>query len=100
LAILLLRGMAAWYLGSMSHNIEAIYEKGVFRPLHPVDLPENVRVQVSIPENAQREFPAEQLAQQQKGIQRMLDESAKLPAAGPNDGLTNRDHDKILYGKP
>jgi len=28
----------------MSRRIEAIYEKGVFRPLAPVDLPEGTRV--------------------------------------------------------
>jgi len=30
----------------MSQRIEAIYENGVFRPLHPVDLPEGTRVRI------------------------------------------------------
>jgi len=34
----------------MSKTIEAVYEKGVFRPLEPVALPEGERVQVSVPE--------------------------------------------------
>ena len=29
----------------MSSTVHAIYEKGVFRPLEPVDLPENTRVE-------------------------------------------------------
>ena len=34
----------------MSKIIEAIYERGVFRPLEPVSLPEGEHVQVTIPE--------------------------------------------------
>ena len=34
----------------MSKTIEAIYEKGVFRPLEPITLPEGEHVQVSVPE--------------------------------------------------
>ena len=34
----------------MSKTIEAVYEKGVFRPLEPVMLPEGERVRVSMPE--------------------------------------------------
>jgi len=34
----------------MSKTIDAIYEKGVFRPLEPVTLPEGKQVQVTVPE--------------------------------------------------
>ena len=34
----------------MSETIEAVYEHGVFRPLHPVSLPEGERVQVTLPD--------------------------------------------------
>ena len=30
----------------MPQRIEAIYEHGIFRPLHPVDLPEGTRVRI------------------------------------------------------
>jgi predicted DNA-binding antitoxin AbrB/MazE fold protein len=30
-------------------EIEAVYESGVFRPLTPVDLPDQTRVRVSLP---------------------------------------------------
>ena len=36
----------------MSKTIKAVYEKGVFRPLEPVMLPEGEHVQVSLPEVA------------------------------------------------
>jgi predicted DNA-binding antitoxin AbrB/MazE fold protein len=35
----------------MTHQIEAIYEGGVFRPVIPVDLPEHQRVTIHIPES-------------------------------------------------
>ena len=34
----------------MRNVIEAIYERGVFRPLEPVSLPEGEHVQVTVPE--------------------------------------------------
>jgi predicted DNA-binding antitoxin AbrB/MazE fold protein len=34
----------------MSKTIEAVYEKGVFRPLEPIALPEGEQVQVTVPE--------------------------------------------------
>ncbi len=34
----------------MRKTIDAIYEKGVFRPLEPVMLPEGEHVQVAVPE--------------------------------------------------
>lgn len=34
----------------MSRTIEAVYEKGVFRPLEPITLPEGEQVQVTVPE--------------------------------------------------
>ena len=36
----------------MSIQLEAVYEKGVFRPLQPVHLPEQKRVTVTINEEA------------------------------------------------
>ena len=36
----------------MSTHVEAVYENGVFRPLHPVELPEHRRVTVTIDEQA------------------------------------------------
>jgi predicted DNA-binding antitoxin AbrB/MazE fold protein len=82
----------------MSESIEAIYEKGVFRPLQPVNLPENSRVQISVPDGIQSQSSAQIVAAQQLGIRQMLAETAKLPSHEPDDGLSNRDHDRILYG--
>jgi hypothetical protein len=35
---------------------------------------------------------------QKQALRGLLDELAQLPPAALSDGLTNRDHDRILYG--
>ncbi len=43
----------------MSENIAVIYEKGVFRPLHPLSLPERTRLEIRIIEtesNAEKAY--------------------------------------------
>jgi predicted DNA-binding antitoxin AbrB/MazE fold protein len=61
----------------MSETIEAIYEKGVFRPVNPVDLPEGTRVFIETDT-----FPIEKEAQLRE----------QLIA----DGASPEDADKIL----
>ena len=38
-------------------QIDAVYENGVFRPVEPIDLPEQTRVQVAIPLANYRPIP-------------------------------------------
>jgi hypothetical protein len=40
------------------------------------------------------------LKMQQKALNEMFEEIDKLPQEPIDDGLSNRDHDKILYGSP
>ena len=87
----------------MSHDIRAIFDKGVFRPLEPLDLPDGTCVHLRVDEEM-REIakdgqvdPAE-LKQQQLALQAMLREVERLPQTAKRDGLSGRDHDYILYG--
>ena len=87
----------------MSHDIRAIFDKGVFRPLEPLDLPDGTCVHLRVDEEM-REIakdgqvdPAE-LKQQQLALQAMLREVDRLPQTAKRDGLSGRDHDYILYG--
>ena len=87
----------------MSHDIRTIFEKGVFRPLEPLDLPDGTCVHLRVDEEM-REIakdgqvdPAE-LKQQQLALQAMLREVERLPQTAKRDGLSGRDHDYILYG--
>ncbi len=71
----------------MSEAVEAIYERGVFRPLKPVELPEGERVQLTIAAAAGTHAPdpAEDL-------------SDLVVDTGIPDLATNIDH--YLYGLP
>jgi predicted DNA-binding antitoxin AbrB/MazE fold protein len=86
----------------MSHDVPAVFDAGVFRPLEPVDLAEGTQVVVQVPRRvaAEDELPPDQLARQQTAIEELLAEIESLPIEEPNDGFSGRDHDKILYGKP
>ena len=88
---------------AMSHEIRAIFEKGVLRPLEPLDIPDGARVHLHVEEdhlNSQslvQATPAE-LQRQQDALQAMLREVDGLPQTPRNDGISGRDHDRILYG--
>ncbi len=38
--------------------------------------------------------------QQHEALQRLRQALAPLPVRNPDDGLSNRDHDRLLYGEP
>jgi predicted DNA-binding antitoxin AbrB/MazE fold protein len=84
----------------MSQSFQAIFENGVLRPLTPLHLPESARVSGTIDESAAVETPGEpfDLKKQQAALDEMFREIQKLPQAPSNDGLSNRDHDQIIYG--
>jgi predicted DNA-binding antitoxin AbrB/MazE fold protein len=85
----------------MSQEFLAIYEGGVLRPLTPLNLPESVQLTVSVrePDGASTAAP-EDLQRQQTALNSMFAEVDRLPQAGGEDGLSNRDHDHVLYGSP
>jgi predicted DNA-binding antitoxin AbrB/MazE fold protein len=89
----------------MSLEFHAIYDSGLFRPLDPLDLPDGARVllrveEESIPATVAQNPTAEVLAGQQAALRELDEIMAKLPVEHQTDGLTGRDHDKILYGQP
>jgi hypothetical protein len=55
---------------------------------------EGTRVQVEV----QAEYSQSSANELQASWQEFLKEVESLPDDSPNDGLTNRDHDQILYG--
>jgi predicted DNA-binding antitoxin AbrB/MazE fold protein len=78
----------------MNTQIPAVFCDGVFRPLVPVAMAEGTRVKVELEaENSQSS------TERQASWQEFLKEVESLPDDSPNDGLTNRDHDRILYGQ-
>jgi predicted DNA-binding antitoxin AbrB/MazE fold protein len=79
----------------MSSQIPAVFSDGVFRPLVPVMIPDGTQVQMEVSEVATASMSSESL---QSSWQNYLAEVKALPDDSPLDGLSNRDHDKILYG--
>ncbi|HEY3394657.1 MAG TPA: antitoxin family protein [Lacipirellulaceae bacterium] len=82
----------------MIHNIEAIYDHGVFRPIQPLALPEGARVHLSIEEadgaqqqEAKPEGEPTTLLERMKDVVGVIDDL-------PEDSSTNLDH--YLYRRP
>jgi predicted DNA-binding antitoxin AbrB/MazE fold protein len=74
----------------MSRQIQAIYEKGVLRPLEPLKLDEGEELDVVLlPRSESRA----------RAAARILSEIARLPPEGTDDGFSGADHDSILYPK-
>jgi predicted DNA-binding antitoxin AbrB/MazE fold protein len=72
----------------MTAKIQAIYEKGVFRPSSPVSLPEGSEVELTVNSNADSTTLADE-----------LEKIAQLPIEGPSDGFSGADHDRVLYAR-
>jgi len=83
----------------MIHNIDAIYDHGVFRPVQPVVLPEGTRVQLRVEEETEAE---ELKGDQADGELPTLLERMKGFVGTvhnlPPDASVNLDH--YLYGTP
>lgn len=47
---------------------------------------------------AEADAPSDRAARQRENLERLCRTLDGMPAADPGDGLTNRDHDRILYG--
>ena len=83
----------------MSQEYPAIYEGGVFHPLEPLSLPEHTPVIVTVDhEHAPTSAAPDDLPTQQQALDAMFAAVDSLPQNPRNDGLSNRDHDQILYG--
>jgi predicted DNA-binding antitoxin AbrB/MazE fold protein len=74
----------------MTHRVDAVYEKGVFRPVEPVTLDEGSRVAIEYETTATSPDPQELI--------QALDSIAALPCEGPDDGFSAVDADRVLYG--
>jgi predicted DNA-binding antitoxin AbrB/MazE fold protein len=81
-------------------TIEVVYEKGVFRPLNPVELPEGAKAEVILTTEPDM-FPTNTDPQVGKELAALLDQIADLPYTPDPDGRTDISvrHDEILYPK-
>ena len=83
----------------MTHNIEAIYNHGIFRPLSPLALAEGARVVLHVEEAHRAEQSVETPAEDELPtlLERMKDFVGTVNNLPP-DASVNLDH--YLYGTP
>ena len=93
----------AAYNRNMNHTFQAIYEHGLLRPLEPIDFSEQEVVSLTVTNRATpvpQETEDEEAAvrRQQAALLAFVERAAAEQGDVPSDGLSNRDHDKIIYG--
>jgi predicted DNA-binding antitoxin AbrB/MazE fold protein len=76
----------------MTKQIEAVYEKGVLRPLEPIQLPEGAHLDVIVITRDRQPHTGQSPAE-------ILSKIAALPLEGASDEFSGKDHDSILYPK-
>ena len=81
--------MLIW--GTMTKEIEAVYEHGMIRPLQPLELPEGTRLDLVVITHEQPKTNG--------NTAEILAEIAALPLEGSSDAFAGREHDSILYPK-
>lgn len=88
---------AGGYTNGMSQTIAAVFDSGIFRPLEPVSLAQGTQVVVQLDAGSPA-LSDEADAETQQAWREYLNRMEALPDRSPNDGLTSRDHDRIIYG--
>jgi predicted DNA-binding antitoxin AbrB/MazE fold protein len=73
----------------MTKEIEAVYERGMIRPLQPLELPEGARIDLIVITHEQPKTNG--------NAAEILAEIAALPLEGANHAFDSREHDSILY---
>jgi predicted DNA-binding antitoxin AbrB/MazE fold protein len=78
--------------------VPAVYEHGVLRPLEPLTLDEHTQVKIILWVAQPFEVSADLAKRQSTAVQALQQRLAAIPADTVDDGLSGRDHDRILYG--
>lgn len=83
----------------MTIHTDAIYEGGLLRPLVPLSLKEREVVSLTISSGAAGNDTAAEVARQRSVLTAYIAKVESRPEVLPSDGLSNRDHDRLIYGK-
>ena len=83
----------------MTLQTEAIYEHGVLRPLMPLNLQEQQLVSLSISTATDAGIVDSEAARQRAVLVDYVAKGEARPGNSPQDGLTNRDRDRLIYGQ-
>ncbi|MDZ4657037.1 MAG: antitoxin family protein [Bythopirellula sp.] len=83
----------------MVHNIDAIFDNGVFRPIEPLALPNGSRVHLRVEnQNENEQLEADQPNRELPTLLERLQDVVGTVDNLPEDSSTNLDH--YLYGTP
>jgi predicted DNA-binding antitoxin AbrB/MazE fold protein len=82
----------------MTSYTDAIYEGGILRPLVPSNLKEHEVVSLSISSANDKVSVEAEAARQRSVLMGYVAKVKSRPDNTPRDGLTNRDHDRLIYG--
>jgi predicted DNA-binding antitoxin AbrB/MazE fold protein len=83
----------------MTFHTDAIFEGGVLHPLIPLDLKEHEVVSLSISTTAAVNASNAEVDRQRKILLAYVAKVESRPDDMPRDGMTNRDRDRLIYGK-
>jgi predicted DNA-binding antitoxin AbrB/MazE fold protein len=83
----------------MTFQTDAIYEAGVLRPLTPLELEEHQVVSLVVSTTTEDVSPEAKAARQRDILMAYVAKVESRPDDSPQDGYTNRDHDRLIYGK-
>ena len=76
-------------LDSMAKHFTAVYEEGVLRPEHPLDLPEGEPLHLIV--------VTQKTAAPNGNVANALAEIAALPLEGDTGAFSGAEHDSVLY---
>jgi predicted DNA-binding antitoxin AbrB/MazE fold protein len=83
----------------MTHDVDAIYDHGVFRPIQPLALPEGARVHLRVEEkNAEGQVASKPSDGEIASLLERLKDVVGTVQDLPEDSSINLDH--YLYGTP
>jgi predicted DNA-binding antitoxin AbrB/MazE fold protein len=82
----------------MMHDVEAIYDQGIFRPLQPLTLPDGTRVRLRVEEHETSEAGVNTGDGEIPTLLERLKEFVGTVHNLPPDASVNLDH--YLYGTP
>jgi predicted DNA-binding antitoxin AbrB/MazE fold protein len=81
----------------MSHDVDAVYDDGVFRPIGPIALPDGAKVRLHVDSES---GASKAMLRQRADLDDFRRVMAALPVESPTDGFSGADHDRLLYGAP
>lgn len=83
----------------MNQTIQAIFDQGVLRPLEPLDLRDQQLVVITVLPPPTTDLGVSAASAQRESLLNLVESLTAITEPIPDDRLTGRDHDQLIYGK-